>query len=80
MTVKLPKFGYSKGLETDPITGEMHKALIPMNIEVQEIEVITELESALVQYVKDGSGQLEFSFDEQYAEIGQGEHIIQMQR
>lgn len=80
MTVKLPKFGYSKGFETDLVTGEMHKALVPMNIEVQEIEVITELESALVQYVKNGSGQLEFSFDEQYAEIGQEERIIQMQR
>ncbi len=64
MKVQLPKFGYKKGFETDPVTGQMHKALIPINIEVQEIEIITELEAALVQYVKDGSGQLEFAFAE----------------
>jgi hypothetical protein len=66
MKVQLPKFGYAKGFETDPITGQMHEALIPSGmIRVQEIDTITELEAALVQYVRQGSGQLEFEFTQE---------------
>lgn len=79
MKVQLPKFGYAKGLETNPMTGEMYKALVPINIEHSEIEIITELEAALVQYVSDGSGQLQFSFGEEFEEQ-QNEKIVQLQR
>jgi hypothetical protein len=62
MTIKLPKIGWRRSIRT---VGEISEPIdIPHGIEEADIIVLQNFEAVLIDYVKTGSGQLDFGFQE----------------
>ena len=69
MKITLPKFGYRKSLQ-DTGFGEMKEIVKPIKSDEETMELILDLEESLKDYIVNGAGQMQFSFEEDVRKTG----------
>jgi hypothetical protein len=65
MKVQLPEFGYQDRYHFNEITGEHVKSIEEIGCDMTGVELIQKLEMRLAEFVKSGTEQLEFDFEEE---------------